>query len=119
MPSAFDKNDPEIIRTRLLKPSGHLYFLIVVGNLIVLILIAFLFLAAETAFWAILITLVFGLGFIWMFTEAITDWIAKRAEQSGAHPGVFYEVDVKREKRRYGPFRANRLFGQPIGKSEK
>jgi hypothetical protein len=87
--------------------------------LIFLVLIALLFLAAEIAFTVVLIAVLFGFCFIWMFCEAIAQWIAKRAELSGAQPGSLYEIDVEREKRRYGPLRANRLFGHPIGKSRK
>ena len=119
MPAELEKDGPENAMSRLLKPSSLLYILVVAGNLIALVLIALLFIAAESAFPAILITLLFGFGFIWMTTEAIAEWIAKHVEQAGVKPGALYEIDVRREKRRYGPLRANRLFGHPIGKSEK
>jgi hypothetical protein len=119
MPAELEKDELEFTMSRLLMPSSLLYGLVFVANSSIVSLIALFLLAAETAVIAFSITLLLGLGFIWMSTEAISEWLAKRAEQAGRQPGVLYEADVKREKRRYGPLRANRLFGHPIGKCEK
>jgi hypothetical protein len=103
-------------RARLLKPGLALYALVAPAVLL-LLAVFFLFLVPAdyySAFWLISV-LVVGSG----LTGAIAQFISKRAEQSGTQPGAFLVVDVEREKRRYGPLRANRLFGHSIGREEK
>jgi len=117
MPAVTDSKDTEILKAQLLKPSSQLYFLAVVGCLIVLGLIAAIVILVSDlslAFVAFVYSLCFG--FIWMFAETLSEWIAKRAELSGKSPGLLYVPDVLREERRYGPLRAARLFGHPIGR---
>ena len=108
-----ENNDFE--RVRLLKPSVALYMVVTVAILLVWICIAFLLLPDEAA---LLFLALFVLAPVAVINP-IAAAIAKRAERSRVKPGGWFEVDIQREKRRYGPLRAKRLFGHPVGKDEE
>ncbi len=44
--------------------------------------------------------------------------IAHIAEKKGKQPDYWFIADIEREKKHYGPLRANRLFGHPLGKKK-
>ncbi|MEM7804471.1 MAG: hypothetical protein AAF545_06060 [Pseudomonadota bacterium] len=98
-------------RIRLLKPSAELY--VAVGLLIVAIAVV-IGLSCRTYGIALFWSLIFGFGPLGL-VPLICSALAQRAEQRQVGPGTWYVIDVEREKNRYGPLRAHRLFGHPIG----
>lgn len=98
-------------RIRLLKPSAELYGAV---GLLILAVCAVIWVMCQTYGMALFWTFILGfgpLGLVAPFCSAI----AQRAEQRQVGPGTWYAIDVEREKRRYGPLRAHRLFGYPVG----
>ncbi|MCX7554417.1 hypothetical protein OS175_11035 [Marinicella sp. S1101] len=108
-------NHPETDRVRLLEPSFSLYLW--VGVVVFMV-------------WVILIATVIPSGYVIpvvivlsvapsVAVKPVAHLIAKIAEQKKARPGLWFKADAEREKRRYGPLRAHRLFGHKIGTKKK
>ena len=96
---------------RLLQPSLALYG--VVGLLATLAYFAVG--VALLSFQFALFLFVFIAPTLLAIVEPICSACARRAELKQVGPGPWYDIDVEREKAFYGPLRANRLFGHPIG----
>ena len=96
---------------RLLKPSFALKTMVWLFGF--LFLITALILKATTA---VVIAIVMLNIFSFGLSGAIADLITHIAEKKGIQPNQWFIADIEREKKHYGPLRANRLFGHPIGK---
>jgi hypothetical protein len=107
--------DNRVRSGRSLKPS---YLLQLVVGLCVLI--ASLFAAIFSARLGLALFLCGLIGICPLLAvPAISEAICKIAESRGAQPGSWFDADIKREKSRFGPLRAYRLFGHPIGRGSK
>ncbi len=104
----------EVKRIRLLKPSAALYLVLGLAVLLVWAALAFLLFPLQ---YALVFLAFFALAPIGVI-KPLAFAISKRAEYAQTEKGQWFEFDVEREKRRYGPLRANRRFGHPIGQKK-
>jgi hypothetical protein len=109
-----NKSEDEYEYIRLLKASFALKTLVWFVAFFLLLIIALIFDATATFVIALIVLNIFGFG----FSAALADLIAHIAEKKGIQPGSWFIADIEREKKHYGPLRANRLFGHPIGKKK-
>lgn len=79
----------------------------------------FLFILIPTEFSIRVLAWVLILFFIPGLSGTIAHLITKKAELAGTQPNPLFDIDITREKRRYGPLRANRIFGHPVGGGKK
>jgi hypothetical protein len=107
--------DSSVKYIRLLKPSFVLYLL--VGLLIYIIVSAFVYFILNNVGTIIVISIFFGLSPL-VFVKPIAYMIARTAESKGCGLSYWFVPDVEREKKHYGPLRANRLFGHPLGRKK-
>jgi positive regulator of sigma E activity len=99
---------------RLLKPSFVLYLLVGILVLIVAFIITYLFTNLATVF---VISALIGLSPL-ILIKPFAYMIARHAESKGCGLNYWFVPDVEREKLHYGPLRAHRLFGHPIGRTK-
>ena len=98
---------------RLLKASISLKVAVFFIILSMTLLMAYIFSAFE-------LSLLLGLILLFPFvlTNITTEIITRIAEKRNTEPNPWFDADIEREKRRYGPLRAKRKFGHTIGKSK-
>jgi len=99
---------------RLLKPSFTLKIVVWLVVFAISLAVALIFDITQTLFIIFLATNYF----IFEIITPIANLIAKLAERNGKQPSIWFVADVKREKKHFGPLRANRLFGHPLGKKK-
>ena len=98
-------------RARLLKPSWALRIAVSIFVLMPSLAAAFIF---RDSGWILLGVTLVGLAPI-VLVEPIAELITKRAEAKRFPPSRWFKIDIKREQQFYGPLRARRLFGHPLG----
>ena len=99
---------------RLLKPSSVLYLF--VGLLIFLVALAIVLFFKNMGMVFFISALIGVTPFI--LVKPLAYMIAHKAESKGCRLKSWFVPDVEREKNHYGPLRANRLFGHPIGRKK-
>ena len=95
-------------RHRCLKPSVKLYGAVVAVMLIICLAITLVF---SSFGWALLVTGLFGASPL-VLVRPVAMEITRKAEYRNIQPNSWYIVDVEKEKRRFGPFRARRMSQQ-------
>ncbi len=99
---------------RLLKSSWTLKIVVWLVSFLVSLIVALIFDATI-----ILLIVFFALNYlVFELTTPIADFITSKAEQKRKQPGTWFIADIEREKKHYGPLRANRLFGHPLGRKK-
>jgi len=99
---------------RLLKPSSVLYLFVGVLIFLVALVIVLFF---ENMGMVFFITALIGVT-PFILVKPLAYMIARKAESKGCGLNSWFVPDVEREKLHYGPLRAHRLFGHPIGRKK-
>ena len=104
--------DSSVKHIRLLRATGLTRGLISLALFVVALIIGIMYGSVGL--------MLFIVGFVWASLLALVRPIGRamsqHAEQRRIEPGLWFEIDVDREKERYGPIRAHRLFGHPLGR---
>jgi hypothetical protein len=110
-------NKPDIkrhVHIRLLTPSLHLKIVVWLVTFSVSLIFAFIY---DATIVLLIVFLALNI-LVFSLTTPIADLIASIAENKRKQPSMWFDPDVEREKKHYGPLRANRLFRHPIGKKK-
>ena len=107
-----NENKHEYIR--LLKPSFALKTMVWFVAFLLSLIIALFFDSMTSVLVVIVLLNTLGFG----FSSALADLTASIAERKRIQPNQWFIADIEREKKHYGPLRANRLFGHPLGKQK-